>query len=367
MKEIFQYRLLDNPVGEYLIAFGTILLLIFIRRMISRFLASQLLGIIIQRQHSAQKQAFLSLVIKPIERFLLFFIAYTALDRLNFPDALNFELYHKRLDIQDIVSGLGVILIVIVFIQLCIRVIEFIARILVEKANLNNDKSENQLIVFFKDFFKVILIIIGFLMILRFAFNKDISSLLTGLSLVGAALALATRESLENLIASFIIFFDKPFIIGDLVKVQNLTGVVEKIGLRSTRIRTEQKTFITVPNKQMVDTILDNITLRTERKGELRLEISIATTAAKLEQVLNGIRMMLASDAEITQYYVYLMDTGRKAHIIAVDYFTAMPQPIEAFYRIQERINLNIIRLLEAENVSASSRNMEVIVQRSNE
>ena len=151
------------------------------------------------------------------------------------------------------------------------------------------------------------------------------------------------------------------------MKVQNLTGVVEKIGLRSTRIRTEQKTFITVPNKQMVDTILDNITLRTERKGELRLEISLATTAAKLEQVLNGIRMMLASDAEITQYYVYLMDTGRKAHIIAVDYFTAMPQPIEAFYRIQERINLNIIRLLEAENVSASSRNMEVIVQRSSE
>ena len=91
------------------------------------------------------------------------------------------------------------------------------------------------------------------LVIIRFAFGWNIGSLLTGLSIVGAAIALALKESLENLIASFIIFFDKPFATGDLVKVNAITGTVEKIGLRSTRIRTEQKTFVTVPNKQMVD------------------------------------------------------------------------------------------------------------------
>ena len=106
----------------------------------------------------------------------------------------------------------------------------------------------------------MILVIIGILLVLRFSFNKEIGNLLTGLSLVGAAIALATRESMENLIASFIIFFDKPFITGDLVKVNNLTGNIEKIGLRSTRIRTLEKTYISVPNKQMVDTIVDNMT-----------------------------------------------------------------------------------------------------------
>jgi MscS family membrane protein len=89
-------------------------------------------------------------------------------------------------------------------------------------------------------------------MILHFAFNLDVGSFLTGLSIVGAAVALSLRESLENLIASFVIFFDKPFTTGDVVKVQGITGTVEKIGLRSTRIRTEQKTYVTVPNKQMV-------------------------------------------------------------------------------------------------------------------
>ncbi len=77
---------------------------------------------------------------------------------------------------------------------------------------------------------------------------------------------MATRESLENLIASFIIFFDKPFMVGDLVKVQSITGTVEKIGLRSTRIRTDQKTYVTMPNKQMVDSIMDNLSLRAPRR-----------------------------------------------------------------------------------------------------
>ncbi|HCT22466.1 MAG TPA: mechanosensitive ion channel protein MscS, partial [Chitinophagaceae bacterium] len=93
-----------------------------------------------------------------------------------------------------------------------------------------SDQTDNQLIVFFKDFLKVLIVLNGILLILHFVFHKDIGNLLTGLSIVGAAIALATRESLENLIASFIIFFDKPFVTGDLVKVQGFTGTIEKIG-----------------------------------------------------------------------------------------------------------------------------------------
>ncbi|MFX4497553.1 mechanosensitive ion channel domain-containing protein, partial [Acinetobacter baumannii] len=91
------------------------------------------------------------------------------------------------------------------------------ALILETKANLTPNQTDNQFIIFFKDFFKAIVVIIGALLIIRFSFNKNISSVLTGLSIVGAAVALATRESMENLIASFIIFFDKPFTVGDLV------------------------------------------------------------------------------------------------------------------------------------------------------
>ena len=363
MKEILNYNFLDNTVEEYLYVIGTIVLMLLIKRLVSRFLASKLLSIITNKNKSQNKNAFLSLVIKPMERFLLVFIAYTALDRLTFPEILKVTLYHKHISTEDLVSTIGIIIIVVLFIRLCIRIVEFIAQILEEKANFTKDKTDNQLIVFFKDFFKVILIIIGVLLVLRLGFNKDIGNLLTGLSIVGAALALATRESLENLIASFIIFFDKPFITGDLVKVQNFTGVIEKIGLRSTRIRTESKTYISVPNKQMVDTIIDNITLRTERKVELRLELSFSTTSGQIKTIITEIKNLMKQHADVTDSFVYLQDTGKNAHIIAVDYFTVMPQQIEAFFALREEINLSVIALLEKDKIELAAKNMDVIVR----
>jgi len=360
MKEVLQYKFLDNTVQAYLYVLGTVLLVLFIKRLISKYIAGQLLGMISKQKKAPKKEAFLSLVVRPIESFLIAFISITALDRLDFPESFKFKVFH--ITTEYIANAIGVIIIVIVFIRLCIRIIEFIAQILEEKANFSKDKSENQLIVFFKDFFKVILIIIGFLLILSLAFNKDISNLLTGLSIVGAAIALATKESLENLIASFIIFFDKPFIMGDLVKVQNFTGVIEKIGLRSTRIRTENKTYISVPNKQMVDSIVDNVTLRTERKVELRLELGLSTSAAQLKQLIPAIKKLLEYKLDIVNSYVFLMDTGKNAHIIAVDYFTVMPQNIDAFIALREEINLSIIEILEAANIDLAAKNMDVVV-----
>jgi MscS family membrane protein len=240
MKEILNYTFLDNTVEAYLYVLGTIVLIFLIKRLVSKFLASKLLGII-TKQRSAKRTAFLNLVIKPIEKFLLVFIAYTALDRLYFPNELKIKFFHEHISTEYIVNIIAITVIVVVFIRLCIRILEFIAQILKEKAIQTDDKSDNQLIVFFNDFFKVLLIIIGILLVIKFGFDKNITTVLTGLSIVGAAVALSMRESLENLIASFIIFFDKPFITGDTVKVQNFTGVIEKIGLRSTRIRTEQK------------------------------------------------------------------------------------------------------------------------------
>jgi MscS family membrane protein len=197
---------------------------------------------------------------------------------------------------------------------------------------------------------------------LKFSFNRNIGNLLTGLSIVGAAVALATRESLENLIASFIIFFDKPFITGDQVKVNGFTGIVEKIGLRSTRIRTTDKTFITVPNKQMVDTIIDNISLRTQRKVETRLEIGLSATAAQLKELSPAVRKLLENYPVIEHYQVYLMDTGKNAHILAIDYFTSMEQSLEEFNALRETVNLAVIELLEKQQLELAAASTDIVV-----
>jgi MscS family membrane protein len=285
-----------------------------------------------------------------------------AIDRLKFPAAFDFTVY--KTTTRHILDALMNGALVVVFIWLCLRVIDFMAMVLEERANITKDQQDNQLIIFFKDFFKVILIIIGVLLILKFSFNKNIGSILTGLSLVGAAVALATRESMENLIASFIIFFDKPFTVGEQVKVNGFTGTIEKIGLRSTRIRTNEKTYISVPNKQMVDTIVDNISLRTQRKTELQLELSLSATAGKLQTLLTAMRRYLSTQ-KIDSYQVHLHDTGKQAHIVIVEYFSSATDEHEAYLMLREKINMALIELLETHHVQLAASSTDVVVKQS--
>ena len=353
-------KILSNSLQDYLLVLGVIILVIIVKRLLSRFIASKLLTILLGHKKHFNKETFLNLVLQPIERFVLAFICITALDRLRFPDDLNFNLYNASS--EEIMHSTAIIIMVVLIIRLCIRMISFLAIILEEKANLSNDVSENQLIVFFKDFFKVVLIIIGALLMLRFAFHQDITHVFTGLSIVGAAMALAAKESLENLIASFIIFFDKPFATGNVVKVLGITGTVEKIGLRSTRIRTDQKTFITVPNKQMVDTVMDNITQRTQRRVDLKIEISLSATATQLDELTKGIKNILSSNSDIENQTVFLSDTGRNANIIDIIYFTSMQQSMDEHNELRHTVNLAIINLIEKMKIELASASSEVMV-----
>jgi MscS family membrane protein len=132
---------------------------------------------------------------------------------------------------------------------------------------------------------------------------------------------------------------------GDTVKVHSFTGVVEKIGLRSTRIRTDQKTFITVPNKQMVDSILDNHSMRTQRRGELRLEVDLSTPSANLEQLIEGIRK-IAGHQEIENSNVLLLDISSSAFVILLEYFTAPVSQAE-FNKVKEQLNFEVLKLME--------------------
>ena len=357
MGKFFQYKFFDNTIEAYLIVAGFILLLYILRKIISRFIAGWLLRLFINKKNKSPKEQIIGIIIKSINRFIFIFFSYAALETLYFPKALKFT-FHHSVNSEYLVNLIAVIVIVNAFIRLCISITAFIAEILKEKA----DTTDDQLIVFFNDFIRVILIIIGILLIIRFGLDKPLGPILTGLSIAGAAVALAAKESLENLIASFIIFFDKPFATGDSVNVQNFTGAVEKIGLRSTRIRTDSKTYISVPNKQMVDTIVDNITLRTQRKVELRLEISLSTTTQQLQQILTGIKNILNLEQNIELNYVWLNDTGKNAHIIAADYYTKMPQAFGEFNNLKTEINVAVVQLLEKENVQLAAQSSDVVV-----
>ena len=362
MEKFLQQHILDNTIQRYLYAAAVILLALLFKRLMSKYIGRLLHRLLSKQRTRARRDAFLELVVQPLDVFLVLIVSIIALDKLLlFPAALDFSIYHTTF--KQLLDSLVATTVVVVFIWLCLRLVDFIAMVMEEKANLTTDQADNQLVVFFRDFFKVILVLIGILLIFKFAFNKPIGNLLTGLSIVGAAIALATRESMENLIASFIIFFDKPFVTGDQVKVNNFTGFVEKIGLRSTRIRTLDKTYISVPNKQMVDTIVDNITLRTQRKIELRLELGLSATAAQIKQLVQTIKSTILQKTPIENSVVYFIDTGKNAHIVSVEYFTSILQSIEDFNALREAVNLEIIETISKQGIELAGQNTEVVVR----
>lgn len=364
MENLLQQKILDNTIEAYLYVLGTILLMLLLKRYISKYLAHQLYKAITKKRNQTARQSFLDLVAGPLGLFLFLSITIIAIDKLQFPGVLHFKIY--RITSRQMIESIANAIMVIVFIRLCLRVIDFIAIILEEKANLTPDQTDNQLVIFFKDFFKVILVIIGLLLIMKFSFNKPVGNVLTGLSIVGAALALATRESLENLIASFIIFFDRPFAVGDLVKVNGFTGNIEKIGLRSTRIRTAEKTYISVPNKQMVDTIVDNISLRTQRKAELRIELDLAASATQLEAFTAAVKKKILDKPDILSTVVFLAETGKNAHVVVIEFFTSMDQSIEAFNQLRQQVNLEIISWLEEHQLQLAAANTDITVRQAN-
>jgi MscS family membrane protein len=284
MNRFFEQVFLDNTVQNYLVTFGIIAVVLLLNKVLSRLVARGVSKLLRRQWKDLDELQFVNLVLHPLSLFLVAAISIIALYRLTFPAVLNLNIY--KYSIRTILHTIGIIIQIVLFIWLLLRIIDFVANLLEKRASLTADQSDNQLILFFKDFLKVIIGIVGILMVLHLAFNYNIGSLLTGLSIVGAAIALALRESLENLIASFIIFFDKPFTTGDLVKVQNVTGTIERIGLRSTRLRTTDKSYVTVPNKQMVDTIIDNVSRRSQIRGEVLLHLHLQTTPDKIELLL---------------------------------------------------------------------------------
>ncbi len=340
----------NNTLKAYLVVSGIIIFVLLFKRYLSRYLASLVYKIANRILKNINKQDFCDLVIEPIEWFVVIMVSVFSIDKLNFPIALNFSIYgHSS---QDIITRIGPGIMIMAFTWLLLRLIDFIATVLEQKANQTDDAKDNQLIVFFRDFFKVLIAFIGILWIIKACFYQPIGNVLTGLSIVGAALALAAKESLENLIASFIIFFDKPFFTGDTVKVNAVIGTVEHIGLRSTRLRTADKTLVTIPNKQMVDSMVDNWSMRTARRAEIKLELHAHTTTLAIETLAAFIKQQLQlKNTLINSYEVFVKEINKNSITVNVEYFTE-PIALKDFDALKETILLATLKNIEQQNIA---------------
>lgn len=360
MPNFWDYKVFDNSLRSYVIVAATILFVIVLKRFISRLIGRFIFSFVRKMDSGLDRTDFLKLVVGPIGTFLVVLVTMSSIEKLHFPSTLDFDIYEVK--VRAIVQAVAVIIIIVSFIWLLMRLVDFIAVVLRKKARTGRVPRDNQMIVFIRDFLKAIIGIIGILMVLDEAFKVNVSTIVASLGLATAAFALAAKESIENLIASFVIFFDKPFTAGDYLKVNNVQGTVEKIGLRSTRIRTDQKTYVTVPNKQMVDSVVDNLSLRTQRKGELRLELSLSSAASDVEKYIAAIKLVLTNE-HVEGQAVFLHDITGRGFLVNVDYFTP-PVTLEEFNAVKERINLEVLRIMEKMGLSIAGSGTTVTLVR---
>lgn len=126
-----------------------------------------------------------------------------------------------------------------------------------------------------------------------------ITSLVAGLGIGGLALALAAQKTVENLFGAFSIGADQPFVEGDFVKIEDFVGTVEAIGLRSTRIRTLDRTIITMPNGKLADMRLESFSVRDRMRLSTILGLVYETTPAQMRAVLEGLERVLRNHPKI--------------------------------------------------------------------
>lgn len=353
MKDFFNIRLLDNSLADLGMALFFILLALAFKNFAGKRVVHLVLTFFGSGNISRQENELLKLVLGPFGKLIFVWVLYVACGSLEYPAMLQFRIF--KLPAEALLDRLMTGIIILLFFRTLLKVTDFVASIMERKTAETEDYSDDQLVIFFREFLKVLLIIICVLLVIRFVFNQDVTKLLAGLSIVGAAIALAAKESIENLIASFIIFFDKPFTVGDLLKVQQVQGTVEKIGLRSTRIRSVDKTYVTIPNKQMVDSIVDNLSQRQLRRGDLSLFLDLKTSGSAIEELLQALESGI-DFPELVEKTILLQDIRIDAYVVYIEYYTTLGS-IADFNRFKRKLNLFVIALTEAKGISIAGKN----------
>ncbi len=345
--DILQRTFLGNTIESYCWFLGILLIGLLFQRLLSRILTSFVFRFLQKYSKGVSYDKFLVLLKKPLGIFIMLIALYVALGYLHFPPQWKLAPTH-RFGLQMIIYRSFLLMIAISITWMILRMVDFLGLILAHRASLTDSKADDQLVPFIKESIKVIVVILATFFILGAIFKLNVASLIAGLGIGGLAIALAAKESLENLLGSFAIFLDKPFVVGDLVKVGDIEGNIEKIGFRSTRIRTVEKSFVTVSNKKMVDTELDNLSLRTHRRAKFNIGLTYDTKPEQLKKIIADITTVIDNHPRMLpeETRVRLFEFGDSSLNIMIVYFVDILE-LDIYLDVREEINYKILEIIE--------------------
>ena len=191
-------------------------------------------------------------------------------------------------------------------------------------------------------------VVLGVLMIAQ-SLGANVKAFLAGLGIGGLAFALAAQDTIANLFGSVVVAIDQPFKLGETVKIGAFTGMVEDIGLRSTKLRAVDKSLIVLPNKMVAAEVITNLARFLERRVEQVIGLTYDTTPEQVEAIIEVFRNILLADAEIdpNSIHVYFRDYSASSLDLWIVYIARDPD-FTKHLRLRQRINLAFMRAVQA-------------------
>jgi MscS family membrane protein len=206
-------------------------------------------------------------------------------------------------------------------------------------------RFDDVLIPLLRKILRLFIVLVALLLVLDWMGYKP-TTVLGVAGIGGVALAFAAQDTLGNFFGSITVLFDRPFGIGDWIVIGDVEGMVERVGFRSTRVRTFYNSVITIPNSKMVNTQLDNYGARRYRRAKIMLSVTYATPPEKIEAFCEGIRELIRLHPYTRKDYYHVYFNKFAASSLDILLYTFFEAPDWATeLRERHRLFLDILRL----------------------
>lgn len=232
-------------------------------------------------------------------------------------------------------------------ILLCYLGVDALGQLLENMAQRTESTLDDALAPMATKVMKIFIVILGILIVMQ-NFGVNVMSVLAGLGLGGLALALAAQDTAANLFGSIMIILDRPFQVGDYIKVGDTEGNVVEVGLRSTRIRTLGTSIVTIPNATVAKEKIDNVGARRSRRCRHIIGFTYGTKAEAIRQFIEQTRYLLSQNPKVLkedQYVNFYQMGDFNLQVLVLFHMTAADLAEE--YKIQEEILFEMMAIAE--------------------
>ncbi len=342
LHDVMQTFVFGVSVRQLLFAFLAVLLGFLAKRIFEFILAR--LAAASEKTEMAYDNILLAALSKPLGWGAAFAGIFIASQILPLPT--------DPIDLDNLALSLGKGLSILLVIWFAIRLSDGLFEHWKERAAQTETRLDDQAVPILQRTFKVFLILLGVSLFLA-NMGYSVTSLIAGLGLGGAALALASKDTLSNFFGAAVIFFDRPFQIGDWIDVGGVEGTVEEVGLRTTRIRTFANSLITLPNASLTTSSINNWSRMQKRRIKMTIGVTYDTKADHMQAAVEAVREIIRQDENILQdYYLVNFDAlGNSSLEIFIYCFTKTTNWAE-YLEVKQQFLLAIMRKFESMGLS---------------